>query len=113
MCASSSVQLFESFSKSIQWILQNKFHVDKVSHIIDDFIFVGGANSDECQNGLSTFLSLSKAIGIPIKHSKTVLPTTQAEVHGITIDSTTMMATLPMDKVETLKNILRHNMKRR
>ena len=56
MGASSSVRIYESFSKALQWILQEKFSVQFVSHIIDDFIFVGPSNSYICEGGLKKFL---------------------------------------------------------
>ena len=72
MDASSSVRIFVSFSKSIQWILQTKFCVKHVSHIINDIIFVGKANSSEC---IESGRILCKHISIPIKEKKTIFPT--------------------------------------
>jgi len=83
MGASSSVQIFKSFSKALQWILQNKFQVRRVSHIVDDFIFVGPANTNTCQAALDTFLNLASDLGVPIKNDKTIQPSTCVEVHGI------------------------------
>ena len=51
--AFSSVRVSETFSKAIQWILQNKFGDFHVSHIIDDFIFVGPGGSDQCDTCLN------------------------------------------------------------
>ena len=113
MGASSSVQIFESLSKSLQWILVNKFKVPSVSHIVDDFIFVGAADSSECADGLNKFLSLCHQVNIPIKSSKTVLPTTCAQVHGITIDTIKMEASLPEDKVSTLRTLLNSSKRRK
>jgi hypothetical protein len=45
--ASSSCQIFEKFSCAIQWIMQAKYHAAGMSHIIDDFLFVGPPNSDK------------------------------------------------------------------
>ncbi|MCG7879112.1 MAG: hypothetical protein N0C90_22680, partial [Candidatus Thiodiazotropha endolucinida] len=55
MGASSSVRIFETVSKSIQWVLQTKLGVAHVSHIIDDFIFVGRAGTSECSTSLEKF----------------------------------------------------------
>ncbi|XP_053376993.1 uncharacterized protein LOC128547809 [Mercenaria mercenaria] len=105
MGASSSVQLFESFSSSLQWILQNKLNVHMVSHIIDDFISVNRLKST-CQASLTTFLNLCSDINIPIKHEKTCYPSQKAIVHGIEIDTCTLTAYLPGDKVSTLRRLL-------
>ena len=60
MGASSSVRVYESFSKALQWISQNKFAVAHVSHIIDDFIFVGLSSSDVCEHGLKLFFNVQE-----------------------------------------------------
>ena len=71
-----------------------------MSHILDDFIFVGPAGSNECRLALKKFLAVSEHLNIPIKHSKTVLPTTLATVHGIEIDTVQMIARLPQEKLQ-------------
>ena len=58
--ASSSVRVYESFSKALQWILHNKFVVAHVSHIIDDLIFVGPSGSDICEHGLKLFFKCAR-----------------------------------------------------
>ena len=70
-----------------------------MSHIIDDFMFVGPPNSKICKSYLDAFFRLSKAIGIPLKHQKTVLPSTCVSVHGIEIDTINMEIRLPGDKL--------------
>ena len=106
MGASSSVAIFEAFSTSIQWILQNKLGVLSVSHIIDDFIFVGTAGSQNCSKYLASFFDLAESIQLPVNASKTVNPTTVAEIHGIQVDTNTLTASLPPDKVTTLRTLL-------
>ena len=104
--SSSSVRIFETFTKSVQWIVQNKFSVRFVSHIVDDFIFVGQPSTSECHDSLSTFFRLCTDLGIPIKHSKTVEPTTCAIIHGIELDTETFEARLPLDKIVALQSLL-------
>lgn len=70
-----------------------------MTHILDDFIFVGPKNSFECMRGLQAFLALAKFINLPLKASKTVLPTTVITVHGIEVDTKLMVARLPREKV--------------
>ena len=106
MGASSSVRIYESLSKALQWILQNKLGVSHVSHIIDDFIFIGPENSDQCEQALTKFIAMCEKINIPIKHSKTIMPTSCTSVHGIELDTVAMEARLPADKVENLSCLL-------
>ncbi len=49
MGAAVSCAQFEKFSCAIQWILQNKFAVKFMSHILDDFLFFGHPGSTECK----------------------------------------------------------------
>lgn len=67
MGASSSCQIFESFSSSLQWIMENKYGASGVSHIIDDFLFVGPPNSDKCLLDLNCFSSVCSRLGVPLK----------------------------------------------
>ena len=103
MGCSTSCQTFEKFSQAIQWLLQNHFKIAGISHILDDFIFVGPANSSFCQYGLDTFLTLAKDINIPVKAEKTVLPTTCCIVHGVIIDTNSLELRLPLEKLERLR----------
>lgn len=84
---SYSCNLFEKFSSSLQWILENKFDVQYCVHILDDFLFVGHPNSPECAKALQSFRTLAQDINLPIKEEKTVSPTTVLTCLGIEIDT--------------------------
>ena len=80
MGCSVSCKLFEDFSCAIQWILQRSFNVLTMSHILDDFIVL---SLTLCCDYLDAFHSVARPVGIPVKHSKTVPPSTCVTVHGI------------------------------
>ena len=103
MGASSSCQMFESFSSVLQWIINSKFNVKGVSHLLVDCFFVGKADTSECLSSLNTFLSLADSLGIPITAEKTQYPTTMITIYGIEIDSIEMVARLSVNKVEKKK----------
>ena len=107
MGSSISCCAFEEFSSSLQWILKKKLGVLFMSHILDDFLFFGPHKSDICQKQLDIFLSLAKHLHIPIKPSKTVLPTTVAELHGIQVSTETMQLSLPPDKLQKALSIIK------
>ena len=100
MGASSSCASFERLSCAVHWILQHKFGVEYLSHIIDDFVFMGPSDSSTCNRSLECFLALAKSIGLPLNEEKTVKPTTLVELHGIQVDTITMTLSLPPDKVD-------------
>ena len=54
-----------------------------VSHILDDFIFIGLPNSLRCLQDLNLFMALENELSIPIKHAKTCFPATLITAHGI------------------------------
>ncbi|WAQ99023.1 hypothetical protein MAR_023396 [Mya arenaria] len=71
------------------------------------------STSDKCLSYLNFFFSLAQDIGVPIKLQKTVMPSTLVEVHGILLDTVTLTARLPQDKLQTLKSLLSTSMKQR
>ena len=75
MGCSSSCQTFEAFSTAIEWIAQHKLEVDKLLHLLDDFLFVS-ATYIQCQSNLKRFICLCNQLGIPIAPDKTFGPST-------------------------------------
>ena len=103
MGCSSSCNLFEKLSCALQWYVSRHFPHSGISHILDDFIFVGPPHTDCCNRCLVFFIDLCKRLGIPIKHSKTCPPSTSVVVHGVLFDTVKMEARLPEDKIDKLK----------
>ena len=103
MGCSISCQTFEFLSQALQWILVNKLSVQFTSHILDDFIFFGHPQSNECLISLHKFLSLSECVNLPVKQSKTVFPSTSVVLHGILVDTLKMQVSLPQDKVDSAR----------
>jgi len=113
MGSSVSCSIFEDFSTAIQWILINKLGVLHMSHILDDFMFFGKSNTSQCNLYLHSFLQLAKSIGLPIKASKTVHPTTLVQLHGLEVCTVTMEVRLPQDKVAKALGLIQSLSKRR
>ena len=112
MGASSSCAIFETISTSIQWILQ-QFGVLRVTHILDDFMFIGPPEAPDCASSLQLFLSLLQSLNIPVNPTKTVYPHTMITVHGIQVDSVTHLASLPPDKLNSIRTELQILLKKR
>jgi hypothetical protein len=98
MGSSISCSKFEELSRALQYILINIFGMRGVTHILDDFMFVAH-NAAICQKMLNMFLQLAAHLNIPINKEKTVVPSKVAVVHGIEVNTTEMIARLPMDKI--------------
>ena len=106
MGCSVSCNKFELLSTAIQWILTHKLKVHHMSHILDDFMFLGPSDSRQCALSLQAFFSLSESIGLPIKQEKTVLPSTCVQLHGLEVCSVAMEVRLPQDKVQKALQLL-------
>jgi hypothetical protein len=100
-----SCSIFEKVSWALVWIMQNKLGASGMSHKLDDHIFTSKCQIT-CANNLQNFIWLCSQIGVPIKHSKTVQPTTVIEAHGVLIDSQRQEVRLPPDKLQTCKSLL-------
>ena len=97
MGATNSCKILENFSCALQWIMETKYQVACMSHILDDFLFVGPPKSDKFQQDLDKFLTLCSKLGVPIKVEKTVQPTTVITINGIELDSCNMECRLPQE----------------
>ena len=56
---------FEKFSCFIQWVLINKYQIEHMSHILDDFIFIHKEKS-ACQRALSKFMLFCTDLNVPV-----------------------------------------------
>ena len=101
-CA-SSCKIFESVSSAIKWILVCKLGVTNVVKVLDDFFFVG-RTKQQCQDALDKFVYISQQLGIPIATHKTVGPTQVITFLGIELDTTHMIARLPIDKLNRYRD---------
>ena len=110
---SQSCAIFETFSTALQWCLKRMSPLTRITHILDDFIFIGPEKTNLAQAGLSSFLTLSKELGVPVKHSKTVVPTTCAILHGIEVDTIASEARLPQEKLSKATQLLSDMQKRK
>ena len=106
MGCSISCKLFEDFSRAIQWVLKTCYNVAHMSHILDDFILLAHSES-VCASYLDSFMLLADYVGIPVKLSKTVLPSTCLTVHGIEVDTVLMEARLPQDKLDQARDLVK------
>ena len=105
MGASSSCQIFERFSTSLEWILHNYMPNIKILHVLDDFLFIA-PTAEECSSALRIFLRICEEIGVPIAQEKTFGPLHILPFLGIQLDTTAMSSSLPPDKISKFLNII-------
>ena len=83
----------------MQWILQQRFGVAGVNHLLDDLIFVDPAASSVCLHSLQSFELLSQLLGVPLNNDKRCLPSTCPTVYGIKVDTAKKELRLPAKKI--------------
>ena len=105
MGCASSCQIFEMFSSSLEWIVKQHIVGAKVIHVLDDFLFIGPSEII-CQRALDTFIKICEDIGVPLAPEKTEGPSQVLTFLGIQLDTKTMCASLPEDKVEKFSNMI-------
>ena len=69
--------------------------MQNVSHLLDDFFFVGKPGTKQCQVSLDAFLSNLFRHKCTNQKGKTHLPSTVIVIYGIEIDSDKMIARHP------------------
>ena len=67
---SSSCRTFELFSSALEWVAQNKLHINHIVHLLDDFLIIA-ASHEICLRQLNLFVDLCGHFGIPIAPEKT------------------------------------------
>jgi hypothetical protein len=73
MGCSSSCRTFETFSTAVEWIAREKLLIDKLLHLLDDFLIISSTYF-VCKAHLDLFIILCDFLGIPIAPDKTFGP---------------------------------------
>ena len=97
MGCSSSSRTFELFSSALEWVAQNKLHINHIIHLLDDFLIIP-ASHEICQRQLNLFADLCGHLGVPIAPEKTCGPATTLSFAGIELDTIELEACLPAEK---------------
>ncbi len=98
MGCSSSCRTFETFSTAVEWIAWEKLSINKLLHLLDDFLTIASTYS-VCKAHLDMFISLCNFLGIPIAPDKRFGPSTTLMFASIELDSLRCEARLPRDKI--------------
>ena len=66
-----------------------------MDHYLDDFIFVGEGDKENCAKLMHCFKDLTSEIGVPLAEDKTAGPTTKLTYLGFEIDTLDMVIRIP------------------
>lgn len=106
MGCSISCSAFECFSTFLEWVTRQRMRDNSSVHYLDDFLFMGPANSDQCLKFLATFQAFCCELGVPLAHDKTEGPVNKLTFLGIELDSVEQCSRLPPDKLSKLRDLL-------
>ncbi|KAM4794908.1 uncharacterized protein WCC33_000060 [Rhinophrynus dorsalis] len=101
-----SCYYFEVFSSFLDWVICQSVGVHSVLHYLDDFLFIGPGDSDECSRLLHGFREIAACFGVPIAEEKTEGPQSVITFLGIEINSVDMVFRLPQDKLDALVSLV-------
>ena len=101
----SSPKIFDHLSQAICWILKTNYGVKHILHLLDDFLTIDKSDYP-AQSTMASLLRLFHQLNIPLSAKKTMGPTTRLEYLGIILDSSTMTAFLPPDKVRRISMVI-------
>ena len=112
MGCASSCRTFEMFSSALEWVAKKHLHIEHLVHILDDYLMAASSYHQYCV-ALQNFISLCNYLGVPIAPEKTVGPQTVLALAGIELDTNTMEARLPNDKITKTKTFLSDFLRRK
>ena len=98
--------IFSALSEALEWILRQR-GVRAVIHYMDDFLLMGAPGTTECSHALATTIATCKELGVPLADDKTEGPITELSFLGIQLNSTRMLTSLPLDKLSSLRMMVK------
>ena len=78
-----------------------------MTHYLNDYIVLGSADTSQCERDLKILVNVCECLGVPLAEEKMEGPATRLEILGIIVDSETMQLSLPENKLEELRTLLR------
>ena len=101
----SAPKIFTAVADALMWIMA-KHGVQSVIHYLDDYLFVGDPDSQECAEALGTALRMCEELGVPISAHKVEGPATTLTFLGILLDTVACEMRLPKEKLRRLKALI-------
>ena len=101
----SSPALFDQLSVAVCWTLEKNYGLNNILHLLDDFLLICGPKSD-ANSQMTKMLKVFEKLKIPLNERKTFGPSTSLEYLGIILDSKTMIAKLPQEKLVRITEML-------
>ena len=105
MGCSISCRIFEALSTAVEWIARKKLFIDKLLHLLDDFLIIS-STSDVYKAHFGLFIQLCDFLGILTAPGKTFGPSTTLTLAGIEFDPLAWEARLSQERVNNCMNCI-------
>ena len=102
----SAPRIFSAVADVLEWRAKLE-GVAQVLHYLDDFLVIAPADSQRGEQDLRTILSLFKRLQVPVAPEKIEGPSMRLTFLGIEMDTENLILRLPVDKLTTLKEMVR------
>ena len=102
----SAPKIFNAVADALEWIVGRQVP-GKVIHYLDDFLFVGRPQSNECGSTLHTAQAVCRTLGVPLALEKMEGPACALTFLGICIDTVAEEIRLPEEKLARLGSLVR------
>lgn len=99
---SISCATFEKFATFLEFAVRRRSPVGSLLHYLDDFLFGGKRNTQDCQIIMNHFQTCMSIMGVPVANEKTEGPTTVLCFLGLELDSNEMVVRVPIEKVHEI-----------
>ena len=98
----SAPKIFTALADGLIWIM-GRNGIERALHYLDDYLFFGKPESQQCAKALNLALSICERLGVPVSSKKVEGPATVLPFLGILLDSNAMEIRLPDDKLARLR----------
>ena len=98
----SAPRIFTALADALEWCTKEQ-GVTYLFHYLDDYITMGGAESEECKANMVTLLATCNRLGVPIAPDKCEGPVTRLTYLGIEVDTVQMQLRLPEEKLRRVQ----------
>ena len=103
----SAPGIFNILADPFEWILQHNDVAD-ILHYLDDYFTLGPAGTPTCSKSVNAIQQASRDLGLPLAPDKCEDPTTCLIFLGFELNSVSMTARLPTEKLTELQSTISH-----
>ena len=101
----SAPKVFTAVADALMWIFR-KYGVCAGIHYLDDYLFVGAPDSNECQQAIALALKICEWLGVHVSMHKLEGPSTLIVFLGILLDTEKGELRLPPEKLARLRELI-------